>query len=103
MVDPQKQEIFDNLKRQLQDLKLLGDALVVENDEYDEKVKCVTTTIQNAIEAQKLKFGSSYGYGMSSGPRGGQRQRMVGYSSPSRRAPRARGTTAKRRRSPMMY
>ena len=56
MVDPQTQEIFDNLTSQLQDLKLLGDALVVENDEYDEKVKCVTTTIQNAIEAQKLKY-----------------------------------------------
>lgn len=72
-------------------------------EQYEEKVKCVTTTIQDAIEAQKSGFGSSYGYGMSSGPRSGQRQRMVGYSSPSRRAPRARGTTAKRRRSPMMY
>ena len=103
MVDPETQEIFDNLTSQLQDLKDLGDALVVENDEYDEKVKCVTTTIKDAIAAQNSKFGSSYGYGMSSGPRGGQRQRMVGYRSPSRRAPRARGTTAKRRRSPMMY
>jgi len=74
--------------------------------EYKEKVSCVTKTIRDAIkEQEKNGFGSSYGYGygMSSGPRGGQRQRMVGYRSPSRRAPRARGTTVKRRRSPMMY
>ena len=77
------------------------------NTAYEDKVKCVTKTIREAIDVQnnKLGFGSSYGYGygMSPGPRSGQRQRMVGYSSPSRRAPRARGTTAKRRRSPMMY
>lgn len=103
------EEQIESLKR-LMKFSYEDDIQDLETDitKYKDKVKCVKETIQKAIEVQnnKANFGSSsygYGYGMSPGPRSGQRQRMVGYSSPSRRAPRARGTTAKRRRSPMMY
>lgn len=100
---------LQELQEDLDEIREVKDMAIAmykkDNKEYEEKVECVTTTIKEAIAAQKSNFGSSYGYGygMSSGPRGGQRKRMVGYRSPSRRAPRARGTTAKRRKSPMMY
>ena len=79
---------FEEFQKEQGEIQRLKDEQI---KAYENKIDCVTTSIGDAI-AQQSKFGSSYG----------QKRRMVGYRSPSRRAPRARGMP-RRRRSPMMY
>lgn len=69
------EEIYESIKTGLEK----------EKDELSGKVQCTVDAIERALGGKSNSdFGSSYGYGYSSGY-GRQRKAMVGYRTPRRR------------------